>query len=470
MVPSRLKNMNKSTFQNISLKQIAESKTNPRGTSFEGPEFNDLVASIKEKGINVPLILRPIGKGYEIVAGSRRFRAAQKLKLTQVPTNIQELTDAEAQEVQIIENLQRANVHPLDEGQAYRKLIEQSNYEVPSVAAKVGKSEAYVYQRLFLTNLIDGVAKAYRAGVLPDGHVVLIAKLTPSGQEQALKYYKDETEYGEQLTLKDLKEWIEREFYHPLAFQPWLKNKAAADAVGPCKECPPNVATLFGDVKTGQCTDLKCWARKMQLYIKWRMAADKELEPISKEYRTQIPGVYSKTEYVGLSTKAKDHCQHAKRAIVMEGTDLGTEMWICASKECKKHASERSSSGYEATPAEKAARKRALAAKIAKEAREATEVANAVKKIKLPLGPKAINALMEIAIREVRDDGIRLLIKGKDWEVLRVKTNYSPKPQLSYTATLRAKVKAMKDEEKIRVIFEAFLLGHYDRAKIMKML
>src|SRR2546421_11245199 len=100
----------------IKISLAYESDTNPRGSRFEGATFDELVASIKEKGVLVPVLARPRKKGaqeFEIIAGNRRFRAAQIAGLAEIPANVQELTDIEAREAQIVENLQRADVHPL---------------------------------------------------------------------------------------------------------------------------------------------------------------------------------------------------------------------------------------------------------------------------------------------------------------------------------------------------------------------
>ena len=182
-------------LQLIKVTLAYESDTNPRGKKFEGPSFDDLVASIKEKGVLVPVIARPKekgGKSFEIVAGNRRFRAAGLAGLKEIPARVEELSDDEAREVQIIENLQREDVHPLEEGEAYHKIIEESKYEIAAIAAKVGKSETYVRQRLFLTNLSEKSAKAYRKGDITDGHAVLIAKLSPNDQIEAVKFASDE--------------------------------------------------------------------------------------------------------------------------------------------------------------------------------------------------------------------------------------------------------------------------------------
>src|SRR5690349_8738274 len=134
-------------LQTLPIGKCFESPTNPRGSKLEGPELDELVASIKEKGVLMPVLARPVKDKFEIVAGNRRFRAATLAGLKEIPARVSEMSDAEAREAQIVENLQRADVHPLEEGTAYRKLIEEAGYDVPAVAAKVSKSETYVRDR-----------------------------------------------------------------------------------------------------------------------------------------------------------------------------------------------------------------------------------------------------------------------------------------------------------------------------------
>jgi len=100
----------------------------------------------------VPVLARPrqgAGRKYEVIAGSRRFRAAYKAGLLEIPAHIVEMTDDEAREAQIVENLQREDVHPLEEGEAYRQLIEDGGRTVKDVSVKSREAEAYVRQRLF---------------------------------------------------------------------------------------------------------------------------------------------------------------------------------------------------------------------------------------------------------------------------------------------------------------------------------
>src|SRR6059058_1541124 len=117
-------------------------------------------ANIRQHGVLQPILVRPLPDGeagmYELVAGARRFRASKLAKRDSIPATVRELTDAQALELQVIENVQRVDVHPLDEAQGYAALIElqPDAYTVETIAARVGRSPAYVNGRLRLIQLI----------------------------------------------------------------------------------------------------------------------------------------------------------------------------------------------------------------------------------------------------------------------------------------------------------------------------
>jgi len=148
-----------SSIQDIPLEKIRESRTNPR-TQFDQAKLAELAENIRQHGVLQPILLRPLPEGeagtYELVAGARRFRASKLAKRESIPATVRELTDAQALELQVIENVQRVDVHPLDEAQGYAALIElqPDTYTVESIAARVGRSPGYVNGRLRLIQLI----------------------------------------------------------------------------------------------------------------------------------------------------------------------------------------------------------------------------------------------------------------------------------------------------------------------------
>ncbi len=149
----------------------------PRKTFDEQP-LADLAASIKEKGVLSPILVRPIGTDrYEIVAGERRWRAAQLAKLHDVPVVVRELPDDQALEIAIIENVQRADLNPLEEAMAYEELIAKFGRTQEDVAREVGKSRSHVANTIRLLKLPEQVKDWLREGKLTAGHARTLLNL-----------------------------------------------------------------------------------------------------------------------------------------------------------------------------------------------------------------------------------------------------------------------------------------------------
>jgi ParB family transcriptional regulator, chromosome partitioning protein len=155
----------------VLLEQVRPSPMNPR-KSFPEAELDELAASIKEKGLVQPIIVRPleIGVGYEIVAGERRWRAAQRAAQHTIPVIIRKLSDQEALELAIIENVQRADLNAIEEGSGYRELIEKFSYSQDELAQIIGKSRSHVANTMRLLKLPTSVQELVRSGQLTAGH------------------------------------------------------------------------------------------------------------------------------------------------------------------------------------------------------------------------------------------------------------------------------------------------------------
>ena len=145
-------------------------KFQPR-KNFADDALADLAASVKEKGVLTPILVRPLGADiYEIVAGERRWRAAQMAKLHDVPVVVRELADAEALEIAIIENVQRADLNVVEEAMAYQELIDRFGRTQEQVAQEVGKSRPHVANTIRLLRLPDSVKALIQEGKLTAGH------------------------------------------------------------------------------------------------------------------------------------------------------------------------------------------------------------------------------------------------------------------------------------------------------------
>jgi len=149
---------------------------NPR-RAFDSAELDELVASLRERGIIQPIAVRPlrgVADGYEIIAGERRWRAAQRAGLHEVPVVVIDATDAEALQLAIIENVQRADLNPLEEAEGYRALVEEFGNSQDEIAKTVGKSRSYVANTLRLLKLSDPVKAYIHSGKLTAGHARML--------------------------------------------------------------------------------------------------------------------------------------------------------------------------------------------------------------------------------------------------------------------------------------------------------
>jgi len=150
---------------------ITANRANPRRT-FDSEQLEELTNSIREKGVMQPLLVRPSNDPniFEIIAGERRWRAAQKAGLHDVPVIVRDVDDKEALELAIIENVQRADLNPLEEALGYGQLIEQFEYTQQDLAQVIGKSRSHVANTLRLLRLPEDVRGMVASGTLTAGH------------------------------------------------------------------------------------------------------------------------------------------------------------------------------------------------------------------------------------------------------------------------------------------------------------
>lgn len=350
-------------YRNLPLDILTESISNPRRI-FEESSLKELAESIRVQGVLSPLLVRPItDQSFEIVAGARRYRAAQIAESATVPVRIVSLTDAEALEAQLIENLQRRDVHPLEEAQGFRSLLqlEQPKYSIEQIAAKVGKTPAYVAQRVRLTELSESVIAAFFAEEIGVGHALLLAKLQPAQQEAALSNcFREEWSGagGKQkrivLPVRHLQHWIEHNVLMLLKLAPFSKRDAQlVPAAGSCIECPKRTGhnkLLFADVREDACTDPTCYAAKLEAHVQAQVTAKPQLVQISTAYGQQPEEskIVSRSRYVEVREDKPDSpekakwpefktCKHTTEAIIAHGMDKGQVRMVCTEPNCPIH-------------------------------------------------------------------------------------------------------------------------------------
>lgn len=169
------------SLRHMPIEHLKPSPNNPR-KHFAEADLEDLSKSIRDKGLLQPIVVRPLANGeYEIVAGERRWRAAQRAGVHDVPVLIRELSDGEALEIALIENIQRSDLNPLEEARAYGLLLEQFTYTQQQLADSVGKSRSHIANTLRLLNLPEAVRAQIEEGMLTAGHArALVATNSPA--------------------------------------------------------------------------------------------------------------------------------------------------------------------------------------------------------------------------------------------------------------------------------------------------
>jgi ParB family transcriptional regulator, chromosome partitioning protein len=168
------------SLRHVPIELISNNPLNPR-KNFVEEDLESLAKSLRDKGLLQPIVVRPKSAGgYEIVAGERRWRAAQRASLHEVPVLIRELNDRETLEIALIENVQRADLNPLEEARAYKQLIEQYDYTQQQLADSIGKSRSHIANTLRLQNLPESVLAQIESGMLSAGHArTLVANDNP---------------------------------------------------------------------------------------------------------------------------------------------------------------------------------------------------------------------------------------------------------------------------------------------------
>ena len=338
-------------YKTLPLAMLDESSTNPRRT-FEPSKLVELAHSISVHGLIQPITVRPKGERFEVVAGARRFRAAQIAELANVPTRILELSDEQTLEVQIIENSQREDVHPYEEAAGYQRLLDLPGYDVAALASKCGKSQSHVYARLTLLQLIPEIAEAFQQERITASHANLLARLTPEQQTEAFKncFRKDwQDKEGHLLPARHLASWIDNNLCLALADAPFsTEDPALNPEAGACVICPRRTGyntQLFADVQGDNCLDASCFRSKIAALLARETAAHPELIQISTEWRPTadrpakelVPTEYKRVQPSSEGETTEPVCPHVAAAIVTHGDGIGNRIHICADQNCPVH-------------------------------------------------------------------------------------------------------------------------------------
>ena len=348
-------------YRNIPVAALMESPTNPR-KRFDETTLREMAASFQTQGVLEPLLVRPLEEDhYEVVIGARRLRAARIAELESVPVRIVQLSDTEAIEAQVTENLQRENVHPLEEALGFRALLEIGGptYTIANIAARAGKSEAFVYGRIRLADLIPPVAESFLKDEITTGHALLIAKLPAAQQQEAFTaaFRGMWTAAGNTQVLvpvRELAAWIEANILLQLASVPFGKeDETLVPEAGSCVNCSKRTGfnkLLFEEVSKDCCTDPQCLRHKLDVFVAKTLEAKPKLVQISSAWNAREGAPLGRNHYVELQIKkakangtaaklspSQKPCEKMTEAIVMDGGKRGQIVKVCADLRCRVH-------------------------------------------------------------------------------------------------------------------------------------
>ncbi|MDO8997230.1 MAG: ParB/RepB/Spo0J family partition protein [Sediminibacterium sp.] len=265
--------MQETNFKLIPLSDLVTSPTNPR-KSFDQSKTTELAESIKEKGVLQPILVRAKGKKFEIICGERRFRASQMVKAVNkqkdtIPAIIREMDDQEVRELQLIENFQREDVHPMEEALAIKYAIETGQYSTEELCAKVGKSEYYIKQRIKLNNLSDKLQQLFFHGNLNISTAIKFSVYSHEIQDEIIEDDFDFEDLMKDPSEKvELQKWTEQKYTGKLSEATFdINDKELLKDMGSCVNCRFNtgVALLFPeDANTARCTNIACYKLKTE--------------------------------------------------------------------------------------------------------------------------------------------------------------------------------------------------------------
>ncbi|GGH62305.1 hypothetical protein GCM10010975_26870 [Comamonas phosphati] len=296
---------------------ITRSLTNPR-KHFDPAKLAELADSIKASGVHQPILIRPLPverisdemawaraekrqpAEYELVCGERRWRASQIAAAAAIPAMIRPMTDAEALEAQVIENLQREDVTALEEAEGYQVLIDNNGINADQVAEKIGKSRAYVYARLKILDLCPEGREALRTGELDYSRALPIARIATSDlQREALKWATKPLYYrsGEKPSARDVQEHVKSNYMLDLRKAPFSRKDAdLCPSAGACTTCPHRTgADQEEESKSADvCTNPPCYRSKEQAHADQlrKQAQERGCEVLDEKEAKQLIGSF----------------------------------------------------------------------------------------------------------------------------------------------------------------------------------
>lgn len=259
----------------VPLTCILIGRSNPR-KQFDEDAIQEIAASIKEKGVIQPILVRPVGDDlYELVCGERRYRGSVIAERPDIPIYIREMTDDEALILQITENLQRKDVHPMEEAYSIAQLMEK--YTLAETCAHFGKKEYFINQRMKLNDLTPNWQRLFYNNAV---HVIMALKIAALPIDIQLRILADNNITKENIEKKqrlEINDYTIRQYNGSLKKAPFsLEDKTLDKKAGACNGCRYNtaVANLFPeDVKNPVCSNVSCFKNKCDIFFERELKA-----------------------------------------------------------------------------------------------------------------------------------------------------------------------------------------------------
>jgi len=347
----------------LSVGRIDRSPTNPR-KSFDEKSLEELKVSILANGLVHPIVVRPHPDDptrFQLVAGERRWLASKRGERETIPAIVRELTDEQALIVQIIENDQRTNLNPLEQGSGFRSLMQlkPEYYTVEEIAARTGLSHRDVLYRLRVLELIEPAQQLLAAESLPFRHAVEIARLQPAQQKEALSIcfrgasadaVLENRYHTVSISLADLRAWITRNCFLDLSHAPFdIFAHELVPGVGPCTTCPKRSGAnpvLFSEIAPNSetCSDPACFKSKAGALVEIQVASlaqqGQTAMRISDSFRVGAPEEKEDVLYRGqYRAVERDSCEFVQPGVYSEDSPhSGKSTYICVKADCPVHS------------------------------------------------------------------------------------------------------------------------------------